>query len=54
VYSEFGDGPFHKDSDVNFGDAFKTHVDEISAHLASRSARTHVAFQPSLRKLLPP
>ena len=62
----------YKDSDVNFGDAFKTHVNEINAHVASRSARphdamdmkivreiikrakTHVAFQPILRKLLPP
>jgi hypothetical protein len=57
---------------VNFGDAFKTHVDEINAHLASRSAKphdpmdmkivkevikrakTHPAFQPILRRLLPP
>ena len=62
----------YKDSDVNFGDAFKTHVDEINGQVASRSARPHdpmdmrivreiikrakmhPAFQPILRKLLPP
>jgi len=61
----------YKDSDVNFGDAFRTDVDYLSARMADRSARphdpmdrsivaeiikrakTHPAFQPILRKLLP-
>jgi hypothetical protein len=62
----------YKDSDVNFGDAFRSHVKELQKHVALgtarphdpmdmtivreiiRRARTHPAFQPVLRKLLPP
>ena len=61
----------YKDSDVNFGDAFRSHVDELQKHIAAgtarphdpmdmaivreiiKRARTHAAFQPVLRKLLP-
>ena len=31
----------YKDSDVNFGDAFRSHVDEVNTHVASGSARPH-------------
>ena len=62
----------YKDSDVNFGDAFPSHVQELQKHVAAgtarphdpmdltivkeiiRRARSHPAFQPILRKLLPP
>ena len=62
----------YKDSDVNFGDAFRSHVDEIARHVSLgtarphdpmdmaivkeiiKRARTHPAFQPVLRRLLPP
>ncbi len=61
----------YKDSDVNFGDAFKTSEDELKRQVAAGQARlhdpmdlkivkeiikrakTHVAFPPILRKLLP-
>ena len=62
----------YKDSDVNFGDAFRSNVTEIQKHVASGDAKphdpmdmtivkaiikralTHPAFQPVLRRLLPP
>jgi len=62
----------YKDSDVNFGDAFRSHVNELQKHVALgnarphdpmdmtivteiiKRARTHPAFQPILRRLLPP
>ena len=62
----------YKDSDVNFGDAFKTGVAELNRQVGAglakphdpldlkivkeiiERAKTHVAFQPILRKLLPP
>lgn len=62
----------YKDSDVNFGDAFKTNVDELERQVRAglakphdpmdpnivneiiKRAKTHAAFQPILRKLLPP
>ena len=62
----------YKDSDVNFGDAFKSNVEEVERHVAIGTARphdamdmavvteiikrakTHPAFQPVLRRLLPP
>jgi hypothetical protein len=62
----------YKDSDVNFGDAFRSHVDEVTRHVGAGNARphdpmdmaivkeiikrakTHPAFQPILRRLLPP
>jgi len=61
----------YKDSDVNFGDAFRSNVKELEGHILIGSAkphdpmnleivmeivhraRTHPAFQPILRRLLP-
>ncbi len=62
----------YKDSDVNFGDAFQSHIEQIQRQIAMgqatphdpmdvaivreiiKRARTHPAFQPILRRLLPP
>lgn len=62
----------YKDSDVNFGDAFRSNISEIQKEVALsrasphdpmdmaivreiiRRAKTHPAFQPVLRRLLPP
>ena len=62
----------YKDSDVNFGDAFRSNVTEIEKEIALnrarphdpmdmaivreiiRRAKTYPAFQPVLRRLLPP
>jgi hypothetical protein len=59
----------YKDSDVNFGDALKTNVGELKRQVQAmahdpmdarivreiiKRAKTHPAFPPILRKLLPP